>query len=98
MLKLSIEQRRKMFAKLMKYEEEKEAKAEAKAKMEKDARMNRVAFAELPLSERDVVMAAQGRIEARDDVVPSAAYYAALTKEQRAEMYNDLLLTSEPEL
>ncbi|KAF7859646.1 hypothetical protein EAF04_008725 [Stromatinia cepivora] len=87
----TTEERRRVFAKLMDDEKRREAK-----KLE--ARMNQVAFAELPLFERDAdFMAAQERIVARDNVVPSAAYYAALTKEQRAEMYHDLLLTSEPD-
>ncbi|CAD6452476.1 90d0e165-233d-411b-a3fd-a1ef4d7cfbc8 [Sclerotinia trifoliorum] len=69
--KPSIAERKKLFAKIMKKQEELEAKE------------NREAFAQLPLAG---VAEAKWRIETRDRITPTAEYYSSFTKEHRAEI------------
>ncbi|ESZ91369.1 hypothetical protein SBOR_8253 [Sclerotinia borealis F-4128] len=57
----------------------------------------RDAFAELPLSEQDVIIMAQERIENWDNLAPLAFADVGLTKEESAEIYQDLMDTSEPD-
>ncbi|APA13654.1 predicted protein [Sclerotinia sclerotiorum 1980 UF-70] len=63
-------------------------------KEEEEATANWEAFAQLPLA---AVTEAEWRIEGRDEITPTAEYYSSLTREDRVQMYEDLLLTSEPD-